>query len=94
MAVIVNGSFMVCGDCLPVIVNGDYSHLDYHYSEEEAEEKMKEIDQGIAAAVEGGRWISSGDTNEDVEFSRSPCHCCGDRLAGSRYHFVIMQSDK
>ena len=94
MATIVNDSYMVCGDCFPVVANGDYSHLDYYYTEEEAKERKKEIDQGISTAVKGNHWISSGMTELDREFSRSPCDCCGDVLAGSRHHCILFRAER
>jgi len=38
----------LCSDCMPVAVNGDYDHLDYHYSEREANQLMKVINHGLA----------------------------------------------
>lgn len=38
----------LCGDCLPVAVNGDYSHLDYTYEGQKAARVAKIIDDGLA----------------------------------------------
>lgn len=41
--------FWLCPDCVPVAVNGDYSHLDYGYNEPEASHKARVIDAGLDA---------------------------------------------
>lgn len=39
----------LCSDCMPVAVNGDYSHLDYSYEPRAATRLMHEINAGLAA---------------------------------------------
>lgn len=79
---------MVCSDCLPVIVNGDASHLDYYYTDEDAQKRMEEIEQGIKEYSEHGYYLAGGDSETYEEFSTSSCDCCGGKLYGSRYHVV------
>jgi hypothetical protein len=38
----------LCSDCMPVAVNGDYSHLDHSYTERGATRLMHEINRGLA----------------------------------------------
>lgn len=87
MIKMINENFMVCDDCLPIIVNGDASGLDYSYTEEEAEHRLQEIETGIAGA---GGYICLGDETRDHEFSSRFCDCCNDGLAGYRHHCVIL----
>lgn len=87
MIKVIADNFMVCADCLSVIVNGDASSLDYSYSEEEAETRLLEIELGMANA--GGN-ICLGDDDKDDEFSSRSCDCCNDGLAGPRYHCVVL----
>jgi len=85
---IINDKFMACEDCTPVLTNGDFSHIDYHYQyPEEREWRVEEIDEGIENA---GGYIALGDREYDEEFSRDRCDCCGGQLAGRRTHFVVM----
>ena len=76
-----------CEDCTMVAVNGDYTGLDYHYSEEDAEKRKQEIDTGLAAL--GAVYYDS--SRESDEFSTRRCDCCGSRLAGSREYFIILK---
>ena len=73
----------VCSDCIQVTVNDDYTGLDYHYNEQEAEQKHKEIMAGILALSSLGYLVSTG---EEDEFSTRSCDCCLTRLAGSRHY--------
>ena len=89
---ILDDNFMVCVDCLPVIANGDYTHLDpsNHGSVEEAFARVREIDEGMALAS-GSIYV--GDADRDEEFCTSSCECCGSGLAGSRHHCIILERD-
>ena len=88
-------SILVCGDCLPVIVNGDYTSLDYYYTPEESIIRQNSIDTGIANLQNEykGRLVCNYDseTGDGIEeFSHSRCECCDTRLAGSRYRMAII----
>ena len=88
MAKVIEDHFMACDDCTPVLANGDYTHLDYHYSDPaECDAVIKAINEGMEAAKGD---IALGDSERDDEFSRSRCDCCGTRLAGSRTHCVVL----
>jgi len=84
---VMDDNFMVCGDCLQAIVNDDYTGLDYHYTAEEVEQRIKAIQDGIKA-VKGH--IVCGD-EEPETFSIRPCECCGCGLAGERYQCVVFE---
>lgn len=84
---VIDDNFMVCSDCYPIIANSDYTGLDYHYDEKQAGKRAREIDDCIAA-VKGH--IVAGDSAKYEEFSNSTCDCCGDYLAGSRYHCMVL----
>ena len=75
-----------CADCTMVAVNGDYTGLDYHYSEEDAEKRKQEIDNGLA--VLGAVYYD--DNRESDEFSTRKCDCCGTHLAGRRDYFIVL----
>ena len=75
-----------CEDCTLAAVDGDYTGLDYHYSEDEAEKKAKEIDDGLAALGA----VYYDDSREPDEFSTRKCDCCGTYLAGRREYFIVL----
>ena len=75
-----------CTDCTMVSVNGDYTGLDYHHSEKEAEKRKQEIDTGLAAL--GAVYYDS--SRESDEFSTRRCDCCGTHLAGRRDYFIVL----
>lgn len=74
--------YWLCEDCTMVSVNGDYTGLDYYLGEEAAAIRAEDIDAGL----ERLGYICP--TDEEDEFSRSECDCCGDSLAGRRMKFV------
>lgn len=82
----------VCVDCLQWLANADPSSLDYHYDETTAAERLEEIKAGERSLVESipGGSIVAGNGENDDDFSRSPCGCCGSRLHGSRHEFHIL----
>ena len=88
-------SVEVCCDCLPIIVNGDPSSLDYYYEEPEASDRLKEIEKGMHNLQEEhqGELVPNYDaeTNEGIDtFSRNRCECCGSKLAGKRFRMSII----
>lgn len=60
MVKVIEENFMVCCDCLSAIACDDYTGLDYHYNESEAEKRMEEIKRGIENA---GGYIVYGDSD-------------------------------
>jgi hypothetical protein len=89
---VINDDYMACDDCTPVIHNGDYTHLDYHYNEVEAQAAMERINKGMAEA--GGDMLQGPDKSKDLEFSTRRCDCCGSTLHGRREHFYIVKFDE
>lgn len=77
----------ICEDCVQPAVNDDWSSLDYHYSPEEADKRMFEIQAGLDRLGPGLCWDSD---QEDDEFSTRQCDCCGSKLAGRRVPFIIL----
>ena len=88
---IIDDHYMVCDDCTPVLANEDYTHIDYHYDEAEAEAVIARIHQGRDAA---GDLIAVGDSNKDLDFSKRRCDCCGSELHGRRTHFYVVKFDE
>jgi len=78
----VRREYWVCSDCYIAAVNDDYSGLDYHLSPIDAEQKIKEIQAGLARLG----WLSP--TGNDDDFADCPCDCCRDRLHGPRHEMV------
>ncbi len=89
MVEVIDDDFYVCEECLMVIANGDYSILDAHYNEEEADKRKQEIDQALDL-IEGH--VVPGDEENDMEFSGRRCDCCGDQYLGSKHHCVILSN--
>ena len=93
---IIDDNYMVCSDCAPVIANGDYTHLDFYYSEDDesgdptASEMVERIDAGMDAAK--GTIIMSFDDDKNDGFSLDPCDCCGARGHGERTHCIVMKN--
>ena len=88
MVKVIDDRFMACADCAPVLANGDYTHLDYYYSDpDECEAVIERINEGMDNA--GGN-IMRGDQEQDDAHSSERCDCCGTSLAGSRTHFVVL----
>jgi hypothetical protein len=68
-------------------VYDDYTGLDYHYNQDEAEKRMKEIQNGISELSDVGNIVL---TNEELEFSNSSCSCCKSKLAGKRFEIELI----
>ena len=69
----------VCDECLLFIANGDLP---------EDPEREEEIIAGVESFAPGH--VAAGDSDNDDEFSRRPCDCCGTRLAGSRHDAFVL----
>ncbi|MBM9615231.1 hypothetical protein JWJ90_13170 [Desulfobulbus rhabdoformis] len=83
---VIDQDLWLCEDCTQAAVNADYTGLDYHYSEQEADQRYKEITEGLERLGTGLCW--SGE--ESDEFSRKTCDCCGTALHGRRKRFVLV----
>lgn len=81
-----NTSVMVCGDCRMPIGYGDFTALDFHYSTEQAEERMQEIEAGMDELATDIGFLSLGEDYDD--FSAQSCACCGTTEAGDRFEVV------
>jgi len=91
---IVQDNLWLCDDCLFAAVNDDYSGLDMHYSPEEAETRMQEIQAGLKELG----WLTpdfDSETGEGIDdFSSRRCDCCGSNLAGERHRFTVLGEDE
>lgn len=82
----------MCTECASWIENGDATSLDYHYPEDEAAARLKEIQDGEDELIQDGYQAMAGDTNQDLEFSHERCACCDTTLAGYRHRMVLVKS--
>src|SRR5208282_5813182 len=91
---VVQDNLWLCEDCLFAAVNDDYSGLDMHYSPEEAETRMQEIQAGLKELG----WLTpdfDSETGEGIDdFSSRRCDCCGSNLAGERHRFTVLGEDE
>ena len=62
---------------------------EYRETEEEVDRRLEEINSGIADLCAGGKQLIVGE--ETNEFSKSPCECCGEKLAGSRHQVTVFK---
>jgi len=90
-AEVVNGRFMVCVDCAMFIANDDLSRLDYHFLPDEAEQREIAIRNSVQHQINQGNHIVMRNSDDDIEFSKSPCDCCADHLHGYRHHAVLLK---
>lgn len=72
----------VCGDCLIVIANNDWTGI--------RDEDVSRIKRGIKN-LNGHAYV--GDSEKDRGFSWRGCECCNNGLGGERYHVVILGDD-
>ena len=91
MVRIIDDNFMVCCDCIMEIANGDLTGL--ANNPETEDERTRQIYRGLDRIAEDGGYVVAGDSDKDDEFSRYPCECCHERLAGSRHHAVILANE-
>ncbi len=71
----------VCSDCAIFIANGDLP---------EDPVVSRTIVSGIEKQLPS-EFVMSFDEDKDNDFSKHPCDCCGDRLAGYRHAAVLIQ---
>jgi hypothetical protein len=83
---IIDDNFMVCSDCASIVLIGDATALDYHYTEAEANQRLTQIETAIVNTVGS---IEAGDSENDLSFSWQSCELCKSHLGGYRYHCVI-----
>jgi hypothetical protein len=81
MATVIVDEQWVCVDCLMVIANDDATGIE---DDDRAE--------AVRRAVYGteGYWVADSTEETDLEFSWSPCDCCGSSLGGSRHRCAIL----
>lgn len=78
-----------CSDCVQPVANGDFSSLDYHYQQAEADQKMQQIERGMNhLCKEHGGSLHYGEKVKD--FKRDSCHVCGARHAGEWHRIFIL----
>ncbi len=77
--------YKACNDCSPILANGDASHLDFFYTQKDADEMLVKINDGIAAVVErDGVTLSIGSPDNYEGSTVEPCSFCGTKLRGER----------
>ena len=72
---------MACTDCLMWVANGDEPEGDTEWNAYKIDAiwPPKQFD------------LACGDTENDHDFSWSPCECCGSRLGGSRHELIALE---
>ena len=85
---IITDDIWLCPDCVQAAVNDDYTGLDYQYDTVTAANRKKEIEDGLNNL---GPNLVPG--NNEEEFSRRECDCCGEYRAGHRMQFAILGED-
>jgi len=81
----------LCDDCLMVAVNDDASGLDYHYSPDEAEARLRAIEDGLTALGPDLVPDFDSETGDGIDYySRVDCDCCGTNLHGQRHRFAVL----
>jgi hypothetical protein len=66
-------------------VNDDYTGIDYYLSGQEADDRVKEIQDGLNRLGVG---LCIGEDEE--EFSIEQCDCCHTNLDGRRQQFILL----
>ena len=94
---LIDDNFMVCSECLFVVVYGEDIRCiddfapegleDYH---DNPVERLESIESGIEANTPDGGSIHRGDRDKDETFSWPGCECCNSGRGGSRHHCVIL----
>lgn len=75
-------AIITCDSCAPGIVNDDWTHLDYHYQGEEADEKHA----SITATLEVLGWLTyEGEADEPGYFT---CPVCNEIQCGGGHRFL------
>lgn len=90
MCEIIAENLGVCLDCVQAIVNDDFTGLQYHHDQFNADRREKEIRDGIQRLSKIG-YICLDETRDMDEFSINPCECCGAKLYGCREFIVILK---
>ena len=69
-----------CVDCGFFLANGEPENPDAGWSPDKIERNWPAADWHLV----------NGDSDDDSEFSRSACHCCGSTLGGARMAVVAI----
>ena len=83
----------VCDDCASWLSNADATGLDFHYSPDEAEQRLADIQAGEREITRTLGSICAGDEENTESLSTGWCDCCGNRRAGRRTHFLAMATE-
>lgn len=57
------------------------------HSEEEIERAIEKVEKAVG---NGGLGLTYTGEENDIEFSFSRCDCCGSRLGGARYKYLVL----
>ena len=66
-------------------MNDDYTGLDYYYSEQEVDNRIKEIKDGLDR-LGVGLCMSLGEKEHSID----QCDCCYSPLHGKRQQFILL----
>ena len=81
----------VCSYCAMIALYDDASGLDYDLSEEEASARYDDILNGLSE-LESDGYLTLGNSDNDEEFSTTPCEICGCNLAGERFSLNLVKN--
>lgn len=84
-------SVFVCEDCFTVIGSEDLTSFDYWYSPDESARRVEKVTKAVASMP---GYLYAGDPDEDIEFSCTPCECCGNSEAGAHRHCLMERTGK
>ena len=88
MTTVLRDDLWLCEDCLSPVVNGDFTALDYHYSEPKASLRMEEISAGMERLSFLVADFDSETGEGILEFATKTCDCCGVRHGGTWHRFA------
>lgn len=88
---VIRDDLWLCTDCAFAAEAGDFTGLQYHYTEDEAAARKATILDGLERL--GPHLVLDYDSETEFghdPFSRGPCDCCGTPLHGARYKFAVL----
>ena len=75
MSIYKTNTVLLCQDCTIAVVNGDFTGLDYHYTEETAAALMERIQEGERLLIQRAGVLHHA--GSDPFISSHGCNCCG-----------------
>lgn len=74
--------FLVCYDCFLVVCLDNRDNM--------SDERIEAVELGISDLSAEYGYLFCGDAENELEFSCSPCECCGSNLAGTRHELISL----